>query len=98
MCFWAERGDVPQDRFTGATRLQREAVADLVANVDVHLVGDPEGQVHCLLSEGLAAHHHAMLEVEGQAVLGAPLGDLYKGGHEEGQQVLGLVRPQETLT
>lgn len=65
MCVWFERSDVPQNCFTGATRLQWDAVPDLVANVDVHLVGNPQGEVHRLLSEGLAADHHAMLEVDG---------------------------------
>lgn len=65
MCVWFERSDVPQNCFTGATRLQWDAVPNLVANVDVHLVCHPQGKVHRLLSEGLAADHHAMLEVDG---------------------------------
>lgn len=101
MCAWVERSNVPQDRFAGATRLQWNAVPDLVANVDVHLVGNPQGQVHRLLSEGLAADHRAVLEVDGQAVLGAPLGDLWQKKpqtkHKQCQRVVPLVRRREAV-
>lgn len=55
---------VPEDCVTGATRFQGDAVPDLVANVDVHLVGHSQGEIDRLLSVDLRADHRAVLEVD----------------------------------
>lgn len=66
----------PEHSVTGAAGLQRDAVAHLMADIDIHLVSHTQGQFHSLLPMDLSTHHHAMLELSRQAELRTPLGDL----------------------
>lgn len=72
----------PENGVGGATGLQRDGVAHLVADVDVHFIGHAQGQTYSLLPVGLRAHDHAVLVLGRQAELGTPLGDL-KAGSEK---------------
>lgn len=69
----------PQDGFARTAVLKGDHVADFVANVHVHLVRHPQGELDGRLLVGLCAHHAPMLVVDGQAVLGTPLRDLRRG-------------------
>lgn len=51
----------PQYSVRGATGLKWDAVSNLIADVDVHLVGHTEGQFHRALLVNLSAHYHAIL-------------------------------------
>ena len=75
---------LPQHGVVGAAALQRDAVAHLVADVDVHLVGHAQGQLHRPLGAGLRAHRRAVAEPGRQTELRTPLGDLGEGRGREG--------------
>lgn len=66
----------PQYSVRGAAGLKRDAVSDLIADVDVHLIGHTEGQLHRALLVNLSAHYHAILILRRQAKLCTPLRDL----------------------
>lgn len=66
----------PEHGVVGAACSQRDAVPDLMADVDVHLVGHSQSEIHSLLRVDLGTDHHAVLELDRQAELGAPLRDL----------------------
>lgn len=69
----------PENGVGGATGLQWDGVAHLVADVDVHFIGHAQGQTYSLLPIGLRAHDHAVPVLGRQAELGTPLGDLRAG-------------------
>lgn len=66
----------PQDCFTGAAVLKRDHVANFMANVNIHFICDPQGELDGSLSVDLRAYHAAVLVVDGQAVLSTPLRNL----------------------
>lgn len=53
-----------------------DAVANLVAQVQVHLVGHAQRQAEGGQAVGLGAGHQAVCKLQGQGVIGAPLRDL----------------------
>ena len=69
----------PQDGLAGAAVFKGDHVADFVPDVNVHLVCHPQGELHGALGADLRAHHAPVLVADGQAVLGAPLGNLQRG-------------------
>lgn len=69
----------PQDGLARTAVLKRDHVADFVANVHIHLVRHPQGELDGRLLVGLRAHHAPVLVVDGEAVLGTPLRDLRRG-------------------
>lgn len=68
----------PEDSVISAARLQRDAVPDFMAYVDIHLVSHPQSEINSLLRVNLGAHHHAMLELDRQAELSTPLRNLFQ--------------------
>lgn len=66
----------PQDRFGGAAVFKRNHIANFVTDINIHLVGDPQGQLHRHLLVDLCAYHAPVLVVDGKAVFSAPLRNL----------------------
>lgn len=69
----------PENGVRRAAALQRDGVAHLVADVDVHFISHTQGQIYSPLPVGLRAGDHAVLVVGQQAELSTPLGDLTAG-------------------
>lgn len=67
---------IPEHSVGGAAGLEGDAVAHLMTDVHVHLVGHSQGQLHRALSVDLSADYHAVLVLHRQAELCAPLWDL----------------------
>lgn len=80
-----EPPDQPQDGFARTAVLKRDHVADFVANVHIHLVRHPQGELDGRLLVGLCAHYAPVLIVDGEAVLGTPLRDLRRGETTQAQ-------------
>lgn len=66
----------PQDRFTGAAVFKRDHIANFVTDINIHFVGNPQGQLHRRLLVDLCAYHAPVLVVDGKAVFSAPLRNL----------------------
>lgn len=83
--------NIPENGVRGAAGLQRDGVAHLVADVDIHFISHTQGQVYSPLPVGLRAHDHAVLVLGQQAELSTPLGDLTAGSEKQPE-----VRMKET--
>lgn len=66
----------PQDCFTGAAVLKRNHIANFMTNINIHLVGHPQGQLDRRLLVHLCADHAPMLIVDGKAIFSTPLRNL----------------------
>lgn len=74
---WSRRSDnKPQDRFSGAAVFKGNHIANFVTDINIHFVGDPQGQLHRRLLVDLCAYHAPVLVVDGKAVFSAPLRNL----------------------
>lgn len=81
----------PENGVRRAAGLQRDGVAHLVADVDIHFISHTQGQIYSPLPVGLRAHDHAVLVLGQQAELSTPLGDLTAGSEKQPE-----VRMKET--
>lgn len=52
---------LPENSVSRAAVLQWNAVAHLMANIDIHLISNMKGQIDSLLSLDLTTHHNTML-------------------------------------
>lgn len=75
--------DPPQDGLAGAAVFKRDHVADLVADVHVHLVRHPQRELDGGLLVRLGAHDAPVLVADREAVLGTPLRHLRRKGTGE---------------
>lgn len=47
-----------------------------MTNINIHLVGYPQGQLHCRLLVDLCANHAPVLIMDGKAIFSTPLRNL----------------------
>lgn len=55
---------VPENCVISAACLQRDAVPDFMANVDIHLISYSQREIDCLLCMCLGTNHHAVEELD----------------------------------